>query len=260
MLNKPLPIFFELLNNSIGDNFKFVSEDHSSRKYRLADINANFILELSEARIHSRIMRDGVESDSSWRCVLASANIARDLNINSDILIWNGNSLYSSNAVVTDSLIITQVELSSRLINIHEVNELLMAISEILDLTNFILLGVLVPSAQEGGEKNNLSKRYERSRLLRDAAIRCHGVDCAVCGFNFEKLYGDIGRDFIHIHHLEQLAESGQKMVNPVTDLIPVCPNCHSMLHKFSPPLMPVDLKKLLHKRRIQARSATLNN
>ncbi len=248
MLNKPLPLFWELLNELSVDNFMLVSEDHSIRKYRLAEFNASFVLELSEARIHSRIMRDGVESSSSWEYVIASANMARDLHSKSDILFWAGDLLFSRDAVVVDSVGITQIELASKLINIHEVQEMRMAISEILELTNFMLLGALVPSAQEGGEIKKLSKRYERSRFLRDAAIRCHGVDCAVCGFNFEKNYGDLGRDFIHIHHLERLADSGQRVVNPVTDLIPVCPNCHSMLHKFSPPLMPTDLVKKLSK------------
>lgn len=248
MLNNPLPLFFELLNELSSDSYKFVSEDRSSRKYKLAETKAEFSLEMSEARIHSRIMHDGIGNYDAWRHVLASANTAKKFHGESDVLIWAADSLISADMLVVDSTSITQVELASKLINIHKVHELRKAISDILVLTDFILLGVLVPSVQEGGEKQMLSKRYERSRFLRDIAIRCHGVECAICGFNFEKNYGDWGRDFIHVHHLERLADSGQRMVNPLTDLIPVCPNCHSMLHKSSPPLMPADLKKRLLK------------
>jgi hypothetical protein len=248
MLNNPLPVFFELLNELSSDSYKFVSEDRSSRKYKLAEIKAEFSLEMSEARIHSHIMQDGVGDKDAWAHVLASANTAKNFHGESDVLIWAADSLIGADALAVAPASITQIELASKLINIHEAQELRTAISEILVLTDFILLGALVPSVQEGREKKMLSKRYERSRFLRDIAIRFHGVDCAVCGFNFEKNYGDWGRDFIHVHHLERLADSGQRMVNPVTDLIPVCPNCHSMLHKSSPPLMPGDLKNKLFK------------
>ncbi|MEG0771017.1 MAG: HNH endonuclease, partial [Clostridia bacterium] len=47
------------------------------------------------------------------------------------------------------------------------------------------------------------------------------------------KIYGEIGKDFIHVHHLKPLNEIGEEyIVNPVNDLIPVCPNCHAMLHR----------------------------
>jgi 5-methylcytosine-specific restriction protein A len=50
---------------------------------------------------------------------------------------------------------------------------------------------------------------------------------------NFEKTYGDIGKQFIHVHHINELAllNTG-RFIDPVTDLRPVCPNCHAMLQK----------------------------
>ena len=50
---------------------------------------------------------------------------------------------------------------------------------------------------------------------------------------NFEEKYGAIGKDFIHVHHKIPLSEINEEyIVDPVNDLIPVCPNCHAMLHR----------------------------
>lgn len=73
---------------------------------------------------------------------------------------------------------------------------------------------------------------YSRSKKAREACINYHGVDCYFCGFNFEQVYGSIGRGFIHVHHLTPLSNiKNEYIVNPLTDMIPVCPNCHAMLH-----------------------------
>jgi predicted HNH restriction endonuclease len=59
--------------------------------------------------------------------------------------------------------------------------------------------------------------------------------------------YGDIGQGFIHIHHLIPLSGIKQDYrLNPETDLIPVCPNCHAMLHRRDPPFTPEELKARL--------------
>ncbi|RIX60588.1 hypothetical protein D3P08_00510 [Paenibacillus nanensis] len=79
--------------------------------------------------------------------------------------------------------------------------------------------------------------RYERNILNREACILHHGLKCKVCSFNFESFYGSIGRDFIHVHHVTPVSRLGPNYtINPVTDLVPVCPNCHAMLHKKTPP------------------------
>lgn len=71
--------------------------------------------------------------------------------------------------------------------------------------------------------------RYERDKKERDKCIAEKGLNCYVCGMNFEEIYGDIGRNFIHVHHIEFLSMHGKDIFE---NLIPVCPNCHAMLHK----------------------------
>ena len=60
-------------------------------------------------------------------------------------------------------------------------------------------------SAVEGNKTKRFSTKYERDSKLRKQAIQIHGYTCKVCGINFEKKYGEHGKDFIHVHHLKPL-------------------------------------------------------
>ena len=92
--------------------------------------------------------------------------------------------------------------------------------------------------------------KYERNPFARKVCLQHYGSSCAVCDFNFEKVYGDIGKDFIHVHHLTQVAKVGkQYSVDPVNDLRPVCPNCHAMIHKRKEAISIEELKSLLRQR-----------
>lgn len=74
--------------------------------------------------------------------------------------------------------------------------------------------------------------RYEHNPDARRACIAHHGTSCAVCGFSFEIAYGDIGKDFIPVHHLVPVSQlGGTYELDPVTDLVPLCANCHAMAH-----------------------------
>jgi predicted HNH restriction endonuclease len=53
-----------------------------------------------------------------------------------------------------------------------------------------------------------------------------------VCGFNFGAAYGELAEGFIHVHHIRPLSEIGEEYkVDPISDLRPVCPNCHAIIH-----------------------------
>jgi 5-methylcytosine-specific restriction protein A len=63
-------------------------------------------------------------------------------------------------------------------------------------------------------------------------------------------VYGALGKDFIHVHHLVPVTSlRGEREVDPVADLVPVCPNCHAMIHQVTPPLEIARLKELLRER-----------
>ena len=86
--------------------------------------------------------------------------------------------------------------------------------------------------------------RYERDPKAREACIRKHGSSCQCCGMNFKDTYGDKSDGFIHVHHIVQISKRNTNYkVNPETDLVPLCPNCHAVAHRSDPPLSLEDLK-----------------
>ena len=90
--------------------------------------------------------------------------------------------------------------------------------------------------------------KYERNPFARKKCLEYYGYTCVVCDFNFEKTYGQIGKGFIHVHHLIQVATVGKRFsVDPIKDLRPVCPNCHSIIHRNKIPLAIDVVKKIIN-------------
>ena len=103
-----------------------------------------------------------------------------------------------------------------------------------------------IEGESEGTALLKLVKQYERSRINRAACIEIHGTVCRICGFDFGYRFGDLGEGFIHIHHIVPLSEmGGSYTLDPRKDLIPICPNCHAMLHRRRPALKPEELLQI---------------
>ena len=99
----------------------------------------------------------------------------------------------------------------------------------------------------EGVVRQVFVNRYERSRHARDICIEHYGSRCFVCGFDFEKTYGPIGKDKIHIHHLIPLFKIKKEYkVDPIRDLRPVCPNCHLIIHSKKEPFTIEEVKEMI--------------
>lgn len=99
----------------------------------------------------------------------------------------------------------------------------------------------------EGAKTTVTVNRYERDKDARSRCIKKYGVVCVACGFDFEKTYGEHGVGFIHIHHIKPLGEIGKEYsLDPIRDLVPLCPNCHAMVHRQIPALLMKELKALL--------------
>ena len=86
----------------------------------------------------------------------------------------------------------------------------------------------------EGKTKRVFVNLFERNSKARQECINYYGgYQCQICGFDFEKVYGELGRNYIEVHHKIPLSKIGKNyIVNPKEDLLPVCPNCHAMLHR----------------------------
>ncbi|MEW9674281.1 HNH endonuclease [Ammoniphilus sp. 3BR4] len=100
----------------------------------------------------------------------------------------------------------------------------------------------------EGKAKIYYGKRYERDPYNRKRAIEIHGLNCVVCSFNFEEVYGERGKDFIEVHHVKPLSSlAGEEEIDPKSDLVPLCANCHRMVHRRYDEVLSVhELKQIV--------------
>jgi len=99
----------------------------------------------------------------------------------------------------------------------------------------------------EGAVKRISINAYERNPEARAACIKKYGTRCAVCGFDFEQVYGQLGAGYIQVHHKVPISSIGTAYeLNPEEDLVPVCANCHAMLHRCAPPLAVDELRSCL--------------
>lgn len=108
----------------------------------------------------------------------------------------------------------------------------------------------------EGALKTIQVNAYERNPVARRRCIEHHGTACSACGERLAAIYGPIADDVIHVHHLRPLSQCGgaDYEVDPITELRPVCPNCHVVLHLRRPPYSIEELRAVLAERRDGAR------
>ncbi len=109
----------------------------------------------------------------------------------------------------------------------------------------------------EGAVRQISVNVFERNADARRICLEHHGMRCSVCKMTFAERYGSIANDFIHVHHLRQLALVGKDyQVDPIADLRPVCPNCHAMIHLRTPPYSIDDIREMLTAAAIEAAKA----
>jgi len=100
----------------------------------------------------------------------------------------------------------------------------------------------------EGKRNEIILNKFERNPLARRICIKQYGYSCQICSFNFYSTYGEIGKDFLHVHHIVPISEIGKNYkIDPIKDLIPVCPNCHAMIHRHKERLSIEDIKESIH-------------
>lgn len=101
---------------------------------------------------------------------------------------------------------------------------------------------------REGAIREVLAKRYERDPINRSLCIEMHGAVCMACGFDFGSAYGEAAAGYIEVHHVNQLADGAgeEVIINPATDLVPLCGNCHAVAHLRKPPFSVGELREML--------------
>lgn len=120
----------------------------------------------------------------------------------------------------------------------------------------------------EGFKKAISINIYERSTKLREAAIEAFTIkgkiSCECCKFNFDTFYGaSIGSGYIEIHHVKPIFKYEEEEINKfikdaLKNLVPVCSNCHRMIHRvWKHPLEIQDLKSSIKKNGVYSVSAS---
>lgn len=92
------------------------------------------------------------------------------------------------------------------------------------------------------GEIQTALRTYKtRSSEARTRCIEHHGSTCHVCKIDFGIVYGNDCQGFIEVHHRNPMAGiDGPYSIDPIADLVPLCPNCHRALH-----ILSVDIEAL---------------
>ncbi|HEV2880518.1 MAG TPA: HNH endonuclease [Pyrinomonadaceae bacterium] len=103
----------------------------------------------------------------------------------------------------------------------------------------------------EGKQKLKLHLVKERNRYLvkRAKEIWKHkpdGMQCTICSFSFIQTYGTVGEGFIEAHHSKPISTLEPDTIVRPSDLVPVCSNCHRMLHRRRPWLTVDELKNVV--------------
>jgi hypothetical protein len=103
----------------------------------------------------------------------------------------------------------------------------------------------------EGERSQRETAFFRRNTRLRKEAIKRLGMQCVVCRLDFGERYGSAGKGYIEVHHLNPLAErtdtiAGTPIMTKLNEVVPVCANCHRVLHRRRPAMTIAKLKASL--------------
>lgn len=174
---------------------------------------------------------------------LESLSIAKDSELSNEILNFrfittpptNQSTISSKDEIIAfTNLLENALVIVYLLLSKFELDELPIVIGEV-----------------EGTRSEKTCGRYSRSVKNKIRCLEKYGYVCLACGLNPSSIYGPIGRNIIHVHHLTPLSlMASESVVNPETDLVPLCPNCHNFAHKRNPPFSLEEIRELLGENR----------
>ena len=125
---------------------------------------------------------------------------------------------------------------------------------------------IQISEKENGNSNNDIEHQMVEGRLMEDKVLRrvrnraarqkClenSNFTCSVCGFNFYKVYGEIGKDFIEVHHTKPLSSYNEEHEVLQSELVALCSNCHSMVHRRRPMPYSIDeIKRILEENSIK--------
>lgn len=88
-------------------------------------------------------------------------------------------------------------------------------------------------------------RKYERSRYNRAICLRNYGFSCRGCGLQMSETYGPLSNEVIDVHHIVPVSKMARPArLDPLRDLVPLCPTCHRVIHTEDPPLSVAQLRE----------------
>lgn len=197
---------------------------------------ADFVQTINECSIEKRrnFCTIWEKLEGKLKIKINDIEISRDMFLQNDI-IWRNFSFRLSVPLYDDEIDKEDkaAELTCSMCNL------------VLSLVDYNLVGEV-----EGTIKETISAKHiqrERSAVNRSICLQLKGYNCAVCGMNFGDMYGDIGKNYIQIHHsipIHLMEEEHEVVIDK--ELFPVCANCHAMLHRKDPPYTIEELRELV--------------
>ena len=99
----------------------------------------------------------------------------------------------------------------------------------------------------EGAKVIRVVNAYERSEKNRRAVLTRQGYRCQACGVLLEESYGEVAKDYAHVHHTKPLSEIDDEYAPDLErDFAVLCPNCHAIAHRRKPPLSVEEIRAAL--------------
>ena len=97
----------------------------------------------------------------------------------------------------------------------------------------------------EGSVSRVYVNRYERNPRARSICLDHHDPVCAVCAQRMSEIYQGVPDELIHVHHIIPISMIREEYrIDPIKQMVPVCPNCHAVIHSQSPPLTIDEVRK----------------
>ena len=105
---------------------------------------------------------------------------------------------------------------------------------------------VVTPAVETVQKAENKDLSLDYKTRLKKECIEYYGAICDICGFDFGYTYGEAYEECIEIHNIHGVEEEVTEDTHPTQDLIPVCCNCHKVIHSQNPPISVERMRKIV--------------
>lgn len=99
---------------------------------------------------------------------------------------------------------------------------------------------------EEGERRTREVYYFKRNPKLVSLAKEAFGYVCQACGFDFERVYGELGSQYIECHHKNPLSERDEELASTLDDVCMLCSNCHRMIHRTRPAMSLESLQEIV--------------